>query len=140
MIFSHVSVMTCLQCRRSCRCLCGTIAGWMNDTNGPAGPVCLCLTHSQESGSRQSSEPGPAVQGVRRHQQRQTLRHLRLQRLQRLLQAQREEEAHLQASPQTAPSRRTRVTCQVHSGKTRHVLSFLCRTNKMRIFSNTLSF
>lgn len=107
-------------------CLCGTIAGWMDDTNGPAGPACLCLTRSQESDSRQSSEPGPGVQSVRRHQQRQTLRHLRLQRLQRLLQTQREEEAHLQV--------RARFTCQVHSGKSRQLVSFLYRTNRTRIF------
>lgn len=59
--------------------------------------VTVFLTHSQESSPGQSSEPGTGLQSVRGHQQRETLRHLRLQRLQRLLQTQREEEAHLQA-------------------------------------------
>lgn len=54
------------------------------------------LTRSQEPGPGESSEPGAGLQSVWRHQQRETLRHLRLQRLQRVLQAQREEEAHLQ--------------------------------------------
>lgn len=58
------------------------------------------LTHSQESGPGESSEPGAGLQSVWRHQQRETLRHLRLQRLQRVLQTQREEEAHLQVRTQ----------------------------------------
>ncbi|CAF93476.1 unnamed protein product, partial [Tetraodon nigroviridis] len=49
----------------------------------------------QEPGPGEGPEPGAGLQSVRRHQQRQTLRHLRLQRLQRLLQAQGREEAHL---------------------------------------------
>lgn len=62
------------------------------------------LTRSQEPGPGEGSEPGAGLQSVWRHQQWETLRHLRLQRLQRLLQTQREEEAHLQVR-------------QVHAGK-----------------------
>lgn len=69
----------------------------MNGTNRPA-PVSPCLTHSQESGPRKSSESGSGLQSVRRHKQRETLRNLRLQRVQRVLQTQREEEAHLQVT------------------------------------------
>lgn len=54
------------------------------------------LTRSQEPGPGEGSEPGAGLQSVWRHQQWEALRHLRLQRLQRVLQAQREEEAHLQ--------------------------------------------
>lgn len=52
--------------------------------------------HRADPGSREGAEPGAAVQGVRGHQQWEALRHLRLQWLQRLLQAQRPQEAHLQ--------------------------------------------
>lgn len=64
------------------------------------------LTRSQEPGPGEGPEPGAGLQGVRRHQQRQALRDLRLQRLQRLLQTQREEEAHLQVRGACWESRR----------------------------------
>ena len=70
----------------------------MNATNRPAPPsVTVSALRSKESSPGQSPEPGPGLQSLRGHQQREALWHLRLQRLQRLLQAQREEEAHLQA-------------------------------------------
>lgn len=58
--------------------------------------MCWLRSCRAEPGPRQGAEPRAAVQGVRRHQQREALRHLRLQRLQRLLQAQCPQEAHLQ--------------------------------------------
>lgn len=52
--------------------------------------------HRAEPSPWERAEPGAAVQGVWGHQQWEALRHLRLQRVQRLLQAQRPQEAHLQ--------------------------------------------